>query len=259
MLDTIKSVMSRPLIVIGAHQLVFAVVLRRGEPTTVDFTAAGIPEDARILRVYYTVRGEAGESPLFPMQHLISQPEPPWIPRKLEIYPHCFDAYATTEKSELDILVSWLPANESDIVGTQLLAAFDAYDRADFQPATYDNFVIPANTAVEVTVGRLMTRRLSDDVSVERLDDFLNNAATFGYQLNVLLPVIVKAAKGPELPANVRGRLNRLRSLRNQLAHAGIPDQTITRTEAAECLCAAYFGVEYVRVIEQLLGYSGLR
>jgi hypothetical protein len=62
----------------------------------------------------------------------------------------------------------------------------------------------------------------------------------------------VRAIGGPQLPDHIRGSLNRLRGLRNRVAHGGMPETPIPRSDAAECLCAAFFGVEYVRVVEQL-------
>lgn len=63
---------------------------------------------------------------------------------------------------------------------------------------------------------------------------------------------MVSAMGGPQLPGDLRGLLNRLRGLRNDIAHSGTFKNPITRAQAAECLCAAFFGVEYLRMIERL-------
>jgi hypothetical protein len=252
LLDTVKGVMTVPLAVIGAHQTVLQPILRRERETVLDFNAAGVPEDARILRVYYTAEGSGDEPPLFPLQTLSSHPEPPWIPRKVTIYPHVSSSGTSVETSKLNVLVAWLPADESDAAQPQLVAAFDAYTRGGYEPFNYDQFVIPANTAVEVALGRLTASWLGDHASAEHVRRFLNDAATYSHQLNILLPVMVRSISGPPLPDHIRGALNRLRSLRNQLAHSGVPNTPIDKSEAAECLCAAFFGVEYVRTISQL-------
>ncbi len=252
LLDTLKSVMSRPLIVIGAHQTVFQLTLRREQEAVIDFSAAGVPDDAQILRVYYTVEADGEQPPLFPLQPLKSHPEPPWIPREFSIYPHTLGSGTIAETSKLNVLVAWLPADDADASQTQLVAAFDAYARGGYEPYNYDQFVIPANTAVEVALGRLMATWLTKFASADNVKNFLNDAATYGHQLNVLLPVMVRSVNAPLLPEHIRGALNRLRSLRNQLAHSGALSMPVTKSEAAECLCAAFFGAEYVRMVSQL-------
>jgi hypothetical protein len=241
-----------PLMVIGAHQTVHEVTLQREEETVLDFSAAGIPSDAQILRVYYTAEGDREQPPLFPLQPLMSHPEPPWIPRKLSIYSHTLGGGSAVETSKLSVLVAGLPANDADAAQLQLVAAFDAYTRGDYKPFNYDRFVIPANTAVEVALSRLMATWLHEFASTNDVRNFLNDAATYSHQLNVLLPVMVRSVSAPCLPDHIRGALNRLRKLRNQLAHDGTLSTQINKSEAAECLCAAFFGVEYVRIVSQL-------
>jgi hypothetical protein len=153
--------------------------------------------------------------------------------------------------SKVNVLVAWLPNDEEDIAQTLLIAAFDAYVRSDYQPAVYDQCVIPANTAVEVALSQLIATWLREQASSDNVKEFLNNGATYSPQLNVLMPAMVKAIGGPQLPDHIRGSLNHLRKLRNQLAHSGTPDAPIAKSDAAEFLCSAFFGVGYVRMIEQ--------
>lgn len=146
--------------------------------------------------------------------------------------------------------MAWLPPGEPDVARTLLVEAFDAFTAPGNE--TLARFVIPANTAVEVAVGSIMTSWLRASASAARVRGFLNDAATYSHQLNVLLPAMVSALGGPQLPGDIRAALNRLRGLRNDIAHSGTFKKPITRAEAAECLCAAFFGVEYLRMIEQL-------
>lgn len=55
------------------------------------------------------------------------------------------------------------------------------------------------------------------------------------------------------LPNDIRGQLNRLRDLRNGMAHRGRSGIAIDRNEAAACLCAADFGVNYAEYARPLL------
>lgn len=252
LLAMINSIMTIPLQVIGAHITVFTLELRQGQASEIDFTAAGVPDDAQILRVYYTAQGDGVKPPLFPLQTLQSHPEPPWIPRKFSIYAQVPSPDAA-EASKLAVLVAWLPAAETDIPRTQLVAAFNAYSRGDYLPFDYNQCIIPANVAVEVALGGLMASWLKQAVGSDRVERFLADAATYGHQLNVLLPVMVKSIGGPQLPEEIRGSLNRLRKLRNEIGHSGTPTTPIIKSTAAECLCAAFFAVEYVRVIKEVV------
>ncbi len=79
---------------------------------------------------------------------------------------------------------------------------------------------------------------------------FLQDAATYGHQLNVLLPSFGDLTDSVPLRDDMRGHLNRLRDLRNALAHGKITTASIDINQAAESLCAAVFGVRYLELIE---------
>ena len=86
-------------------------------------------------------------------------------------------------------------------------------------------------------------------IGKKRIDDFLNNGATYSHHLNVLLPSLIGFIKAPELPAHIRGELNHLRDLRNQMAHEGKPEKEITPDEMAKCLCGALFPFHYLNIV----------
>ena len=114
--------------------------------------------------------------------------------------------------------------------------------------------IVPANVAVESAMSRLLTSYLERFVSKKRVEEFLENAATYGHQLNVVLPVIASLTSLPLIPDHVRGALNKLRELRNDLAHSGAPKQQLDHATSAELLCGALFGFHYVRHVQQELG-----
>jgi hypothetical protein len=77
--------------------------------------------------------------------------------------------------------------------------------------------------------------------------------ATYGHQLNVILPALLRSSTAPQLPIAIRGLLNRLRELRHQMAHEGRLEEDLDRYEAAELLCAALFGFRYVSLVRPFL------
>jgi len=89
----------------------------------------------------------------------------------------------------------------------------------------------------------------------ERSTDFLNNAATYSYQLNILLPLLSDKISFPNLPTSIMGNLNRLKKLRNELAHKG-STVNIDKKECANLLLSAVFCMSYLILFEKELNKS---
>lgn len=123
--------------------------------------------------------------------------------------------------------------------------AFGAYYSHQYQSG-----IVPANVAIEARLSRLLTSFLERFVSRDGTKRFLDDAATYSHQLNVLLPVIAHMRGVPVLPDNIRGQLNRLRDFRNEIAHTGRTEHELTNDDAANCFCAALFGFHYINLIE---------
>jgi len=151
-------------------------------------------------------------------------------------------------RTKCAVLVVWIPRTEGNEAWQNLVDAFEAYEQNRFESS-----LIPANSAVESLLNRLLSDFLSGNISKERVDDFLENAATYSYQLNVLLPGLLKSTDAPNLSSPIRGFLNRLRKLRNDMAHRGKTDSPLGKDETAELLCAALFGFHYINLVRPYL------
>jgi AcrR family transcriptional regulator len=232
---------------IGAQTLLFQLLLKDGQRTIYRFSDYGIPQDAKILYVNYTPSGGG----LFPLEMHGNVPTRRFLSNEVVLYPMPFAADKTPEDTEVNVMVSWVPRTASDESWQSLVDAFEAYAHA-----RYSSMIVPANVAVESALSRVLTGYLERFVSKRRIEDFLENAATYGHQLNVLLPVIASLKSLPLLPDHVRGALNRLREFRNDLAHAGTLKQPLDPHTAAEALCGALFGIHYVRYIEDQLSQT---
>lgn len=62
--------------------------------------------------------------------------------------------------------------------------------------------------------------------------------------------MIVKLKGLPVLPDSIRRLLNKLRGLRNKIVHNGNVESELTKTDTADVLCAALFGLKYILLIE---------
>lgn len=95
---------------------------------------------------------------------------------------------------------------------------------------------------------------LARHVSKNVVDAFKGDKSfTSSAALNVLLPILCKEAKLPLLPEAIRGRLNQLRRLRNDMVHEGVENTAVSQEIAGESLCASVFGLEYLRYIRPRL------
>lgn len=232
---------------IGAQTLLFQLLLKSGQRATYRFSDYGIPSDAKILYVNYTPSGGG----LFPVEMHGNVPTRRFLANEVVLYPVPFSANQTAGDTEVNVMVSWVPRTANDESWQSLVDAFEA-----FAHARYSSMVVPANVAVESALSRVLTAYLERFVSKNRTEDFLENAATYGHQLNVLLPFIASLKSLPLLPDHVRGALNKLRRFRNDLAHAGVLKQPLDQHSAAEALCGALFGIHYVRYVEEQLSQT---
>ena len=106
----------------------------------------------------------------------------------------------------------------------------------DLSSERYESAIITANTALNLTMDHAIPRRLK-----------------YGYKLNVLLPKLAESAGFPALPAHIYSALDRLRNCRNKVIHEWRLTPAPSREDIAECLCAAAFGVNYLKLAQPFL------
>lgn len=219
------------------------VMLPPGKRTLVRFSEHGVPANARILHVSYTpIGGEA-----FPVETHSNDPVRHFVPSAVNLFPVPNVSGHTTDQ-EVTIAVLWVENAGQDEAWQNLIDAVEA-----FAQGRYAAMVVPANVAVEAILRKCLFECLEGIASKDRLKTFFREAATYSHQLNVLQPLLALIARAPKLPNHIRGHLNRLRDLRNDLAHDGTSEVPLDKKAAAECLCGALFGFQYVRLVHPLL------
>ena len=232
---------------IGAQSLVLDVPLELGKTKHLRFNDYGIPPDAKLLYINYTPYTHGGCA-LSPLEILGGVPIRHLIPHEVSLYPMPMGEGEVGKDCGASILVTWVTYVGDDESWQNLVDAFEAYGQG-----RYAAEIIPANVAVESILSRILSGILLKFASRDNVRNFLENSATYGHQLNVVLPLVTSVMKLPTLPAHIRGLLNRLRDLRNQLAHDGKLETALDQNEAADLLCAALFGFRYMRLIHNRL------
>jgi hypothetical protein len=222
--------------VLGANTTIFEASLRKETVTLIDFVSQGVPEQAIILSVNYTGQGE-----LLPIQIHSNVPRYDPLNKEVAVYGASFGK--DLPDAGVAVAVTWIAPGFDEIGIRQLIDAARAYDAK-----RYDSLIVPANVAVESALGTAMYDWLTAFCGKERVETFLADAATYSHQLNVLLPVACYTIGVKPLPEHIRGVLNQLRGLRNDVAHRGVLSISPSKDLAAEILTAAVFGFNYAQL-----------
>ncbi len=217
----------------------FSIKMEPDKVFELRFADHGVPADARLLVVNYTPQG----GPVFPVELHGNRPLRHSIPPVVHLYGRVFpkpeaEAVGTTE---IAISVTWVAHGPDAEVWQSLTDAAEAYTNKRLEAT-----VVPANAAVEDSVRSLLTDFFGRfGIPSKRVGSFLSDGATYSHQLNVLVPALVSVTGAPVLADSIRGALNRLNSLRNDVAHSGRFEAAVTPEQIGECLAAAIFGVHY--------------
>ncbi len=226
---------------LGAKTTLFRTKIFLNTETRFDLYAEGLPENAVILDINFTPYD------MFCVE--MSGNSRRQRPRGGRLQMYGFHTYTVqkkaVEESKVDIAVTWVESSIDNIAWDNLVSAFDAYADGNIEDA-----VVPSNVAVEAKIYRYVESSFHRIASAERIRDFLESAATYSYQLNVLLPFLARVVDLPILNDEIRGFLNALREARNSVAHKARCDPTLTKERAGELITAALFGFRYVDYLQ---------
>lgn len=228
---------------IGAKSLLTRIDLQENVTITYDLKNYGLPENSQILHINYTPSGN-----LWPLEWNSNEILNLNFSSSRAI--RCIKmSEESNMKPELSIWTTYIDKNEENYESVQnLVAAFD-----DYRKKEYSSCIIPANVSVEFPLHQLMNKIFSKNCSPSQAKRFLTDGATYSYQLNVLYPYLASMEGFGQIPERISGNLNRLRSLRNDIAHRGGSVLNIQKKEMANILTSALFANTYFNYIEKKL------
>lgn len=230
---------------IGAKSNFFDFQIEAEKSTTLTFSDYGIPKGARIFHINFTPQGGPNGA-LFPIESHGNSCTPyrNWADQ-ITLFPQPIGPNPPQNQT-ISAGVAWITPSDSDTAFMSLVAAFEF-----FAAEKYKDAIVPANVAVESMLAQFFSTYLEKHlIPAERTRNFLESAATYSHQLNVLLPLICSIAELPKLPEEIREKLNRLRSFRNQVGHHGKTKGSLNKNEMAGLLTAALFGYRYVQLLQ---------
>lgn len=235
---------------LGAHLTAFVFNLALHESRTLDFVDYGVAPGAIVLAVGYTPNGTG----CFPLEVHGNDARRRHRGTEVKVYGVPFPPGSAAERSPSEPIpiacaVCWIHETDDTEPWLFLADAFEAI--ADWRLA---RMIVPAHSAFEVSLARLIRAFGARFASRDRLDEFMVRDLTAAGALNVVLPIVCAQTDVPMLPDDVRGALNGLRKLRNQVVHDGLTDRSIDKGDAMRSLAGAVFGFEFVRVVRSRLG-----
>lgn len=228
--------------IVGAFDTTFSFDLTLHKEVVINMDELGIPKSAKILSMSYTPNGTG----VFPVEIHGNNPVRHHIGRIKRIYgrPMNQDEVDAMETVVIVASITWIEYDRNDVI-QNLIEAFEAFSIQKFASS-----IIPANVSVESKLNSLLDRYLKQYAGAKKVELFLESGATYSHQLNVLLPLIIAKENFMQFPDSLRGQLNKLRTLRNDIAHTGKFDKPIESDELAEMLCATAFTLGYLRLFE---------
>lgn len=235
---------------LGGQVTIFTIELKKDAVFQLDLKTHGIPADAKILWINYTPQGQAEpnvEGHLFPVELHRNAPSGAKDAFVRQLYPVPY-GNLPPQTMTLAVMALWSPPTGGDAIWDALIEAAHA-----FSEKRYESTIVPANIAVEYTASRLLTDFFQKHAAEKNVRSCLTDGATYGHQLNVIIPGLAALAKAPTPDKDLLGHLNALKTLRNDLSHRGKPKEPITMKVAAKCLCAAIFGTRYLQLLRKYL------
>lgn len=224
---------------IGANQTLGKLEISPYEVTKLDLNDLQIPTSARILSINTTPTDAIALSEFFGNDLRHGE-----IPHQTPLIGVVLGERGPEPPVEVNVSVHWFAEERARRSKLRLLDACEMFDQH-----CYKDVLLPAHVAVEIELNKVVRRLISDDMANKRLDNFLVDAG-YGHLLNAVLPPLVTAHELPKLQDSIRGQLNRLKGLRNDVVHGNELGENPNRQTVSKVLAAAIFGHQYLRHLQ---------
>lgn len=167
-----------------------------------------------------------------------------FIPNYIQFYPN---SYADNTNETMAYINVWY-ATEEIIDDLPIMIILDAFKK--YYEKSYRHMIISAQTSLEIlTSSACENFMLSNGVSKNRTESFLQDNATFSPQLFTLIPLFANIMKIPPLNNKTIEGLTNLRKLRNRFVHDGQVEKDIDHNTARDIMISTLLAFKYLRLI----------
>ena len=170
----------------GARNIRIRLKIKRDRTIKLDLAAVGLPEAARILQVIYTTESSDTGKALTPTELHSNVPIRDPTSHRPFLY-GITHGKACEPETQITVLITFI-----DLAHAQPQRHLFQAVRS-FEANRYEDVVMPANIAVDSALTPVLKLGLRRFAGSERLDDFLTDAATYAYQLDIISSLIAQA------------------------------------------------------------------
>lgn len=200
-----------------------------------------------LLYINYTPVGDGG---LFPIQMHSNTPISHIKPKIIRLFPRA----SKDGDSETIVQIFYWFATEEIVKDLSSMLILDAFQR--FYEKNYRYMLVSAQTSIEVLQYKLFENLLNLDkkykINKERIENFLEQRATYSSQLFTLLPFVANITNIPiwKHDSPICEGLKILGKGRNDAVHRGLLE--LNEGELKKALLGAFFAYKYFKIIHKI-------
>lgn len=249
--ETIKVVLQRPAVTFGMHYVLLGcqgnwtnILLEPNKIYTLDLTKE--IGDGELLYITYT----PDNGGLFPVEWRNNVPDKHIRRKIINLIPHYIPIDGKAPRETKVNVLYWFASKEiCEDISTMLMV--DAFER--FYEKNYRYMLISTQTAIEKLQYQFFSSLLqTGGLSKERIENFLEEKATFSIQLFTLVPLFAKIMKFPSLTTEINKGLKILRDGRNDVVHEGKLSSEFDEKDMKLAILSAFFTFKYFKVIHKI-------
>jgi hypothetical protein len=228
------------LLLLGAMHSEFSFELEPDESFKLDLSNHGIPSNATVLTL--DLHTQDADPNCYPQ--MLAHELPVSLKSKFAVYG--IPLKDSQGKSTMSAEVTWVRNDDETFSWSHLVEAFQA-----LASEQYRSVILPAYMALELTLTPLVRNSLKKFISSAAATSWVEQQPSSSLHLNVMLPLLADRVNAKQMPVEIRGKINALRGLRNNIVHEGVSPASITKDQAQQFVCASIFGLEYLRYLHK--------
>ncbi len=237
--------------IVGAQTWVSDLTVFRNMADKVNLKELGLPPKAKILHVDLWPMDLDIHPFLAPqMFNDVAPEELYFFTRDVPNMPS--DLRTTGETGSARLVITWVETSTENFALMNLVQALEL-----FTMKRYIETIVPSNVVIEPKMKSVMKKvfnRYAESDGVGTMFKGTNNLVANATMFSVIMPVAAELVKFPKLVEPIPTILKDLNANRNEVAHEGRAKKEFLKDPkklAADFICATFFTMAYLRLMEQ--------